>query len=83
VFETVLLPEARAARDALSHAERADVDRVLRLLELNPWADGVTRFTLVLGGVGMGVYDDERWEIVYRILDDRFIEVVGISRIGD
>jgi hypothetical protein len=28
-----------------------------------------------------GVYDDGRWEVAYRILDDRFIEIVGIHRI--
>ena len=36
----------------------------------------------MLGSVGMGVYDDDRWEVVYRIVDDRFIEVLGISRVG-
>jgi hypothetical protein len=59
VFEAVLLAEARAARDVLSDAERANVDRILHLLELNPWADGVTKFTVVLSGVGVGIYDDD------------------------
>lgn len=81
MFEIALLPEARAALDALNEADQGDVARVLRLLELNPWQDGVVKFVMIVGGVGVGVYDDYRWEIVYRILDERFIEVVGISRV--
>jgi hypothetical protein len=29
-----------------------------------------------------GVYDDGRWELVYRILDGRFIEIIGFRRIS-
>lgn len=81
MFEAILLERARDAYDALSGEDQADVDRVLRLLELNPWTDDVTRFTAVINDVGVGVYDDDRWEIVYRVVDERFIEVIGISRI--
>ena len=39
-------------------------------------------FTAVLAGRVVGLYDDGRWEIAYQLVDDRFIEIVGISRIG-
>jgi hypothetical protein len=81
VFETVLLPEARAVRDALNEEDRADVDRITHLLEINPWADDATKFTAAIGQRTVGVYDDGRWEMVYRIVDDRFIKVLGITRI--
>jgi hypothetical protein len=81
VFEAVLLDDARAAYERLDPNDQADVDRILHLLELSPWTDGVTRFTAVIGDVGMGVYDDDHWEVVYRVVDLRFIEVVGITRI--
>ena len=82
MFEAILLPAARAAYDRLSGDEQADVDRIIRLLELNPWADDTTKFTTTIGRRTAGVYDDDRWELVYRIVDDRFIEVLGISRVA-
>ena len=82
MFEAVLLPEARAVRDALREEDRADINRIVRLLELNPWADGTVKFTMSIGRWAAGVYDDGRWEVVYRVIDERFIEVIGMSRIG-
>lgn len=80
MFEAVLLPEAEKGRDLLDSADRAEVNRIIRLLELDPWSDDETKATITLGGIGFGVYDDGRWEVVYRVLDNRFIEVAGISR---
>jgi hypothetical protein len=51
-------------------------------LEADPWADDNTKFTGLVGRWAAGVFDDGRWELVYRIVDNRFIEIVGISRIG-
>jgi hypothetical protein len=82
VFEAILLPDARRARDRLAEVDRREVNRIIRLLELNPWADNTTKFVVNLGQDIAGVYDDNRWEVVYRIVDDRFIEVIGISRIS-
>ncbi len=75
MFEAILLDAARAAYDALGGDDRLDVDRVLRLIEVNPWTDDVTKFTVVIDDVGLGVYDDGRWELVYRVVDERFIDV--------
>lgn len=81
MFEAVFLPRARAVYAALSADDRAAVDRITRLIESDLWADGETKFTSLLDRWAAGVYDDGRWEVVYRILNDRSIEVVGISRI--
>jgi len=83
VLETIFDPEVRPNYMALPDAERTDLDRVLRLLELNPWGDDVTKFTAVIRGQPVGVYDDGRWEVAYRIVDDRFLEVVGFTRLAD
>jgi hypothetical protein len=61
--------------------DQAEVDRIITLLELNPWSDDISKFTAVLERWAAGVYDDGRWEVIYRVVDDRFIEVVGMTRI--
>jgi hypothetical protein len=81
VFEAILADEARAAYDGLTDEDRTEVDRIIRLLEINPWTDDATKFATYIGRWAAGVYDDDRWEVVYRIVDDRFIDVIGISRI--
>ena len=82
MFEAIYLPAARATREALSEEQRADIDRIVRLIEINPWADDTTKFAVRIGRWTAGLYDDDRWEIVYRVVNDRFVEVVGINRIG-
>lgn len=82
MFEAVFTPDARTVYDALSDTDQAEVDAVIRLLEIDPQADDETTVSVTLGGIGFGVYDDGRWEIVFRVLDDRFIEVIGISRVS-
>jgi hypothetical protein len=82
VLEAVFTPEARAKHGALNADERADLDRILRQLELNPWRDGVTKFTVFVRGQLVGVYDDGAWEVAYRVVDDRFLEVVGFTRLA-
>lgn len=81
MFAAIFVTEARAVYDQLSGDDQAEVDGIIRLLELNPWADDTTKFTTVIGRWAVGVYDDNRWEVVYRVVDDRFIEVIGFTRI--
>ncbi|MBI2760130.1 MAG: hypothetical protein HYX51_01725 [Chloroflexi bacterium] len=82
MFEVIYLPAARATRESLSEGERADVDRIVRLIEINPWADDTTKFAVRIGRWMAAVYDDDYWEIVYRVVDDHFVEIVGINRVG-
>jgi hypothetical protein len=81
VFETVLTPEARADYDRLHPDDQAEVDSILDRLERQPGSNDQTQFTVEMPDWTAGVYDDGRWECVYRILDDRFVEVIGIKRI--
>jgi hypothetical protein len=82
VFEAVFTSEARADRARLGPDEREEVNSIVARLEQQPRSNDETQFTVDMPEWTAGVYDDGRWEIVYRILDDRFIEVVGIRRIA-
>jgi hypothetical protein len=83
MFEAVLTDEARAFYEHLTMSKREDLDRILHALEADPSGSAETTALATLGGIGFGVYDDGHWEVMFRVLDDRFIEVVGISRITD
>jgi hypothetical protein len=61
VYESVLLPDAQTLRDALNDFERAQVNTIIRLLEIDPWGDGETKFTANMRDSVGGVYDDGRW----------------------
>lgn len=81
MFEAFFPPPVRSAYDSLPDPDKADIDRIVGLLELNPWGDDMIKYALTLGRQTAGIYDDGRWEVVYRVVDDRFIEILGFSRI--
>ncbi len=58
------------------------MDRILEDLERQPGFDERTRITFDMPDWTAGIYDDGRWEIVYRIVDNRFVEIVGIKPIN-
>jgi hypothetical protein len=72
VFERVFTPEGRADYDRLSADEQAEVDHILEDLERQPRSDERTRMTFDMPDWTAGVY----------ILDNRFIEIIGIRRIA-
>lgn len=81
MFEAVYTPVYRIQRAGLGSDQQDDLDRTVRLLELDPHIDGVTKFRAVAGGEVVSLYDDDRWQIVYRIVDDRFLEMLGVDRV--
>ncbi|MGH2586083.1 MAG: type II toxin-antitoxin system RelE family toxin [Dehalococcoidia bacterium] len=81
MFEYVFLGRARAQYDALSPDEQEDVDRAIRLLELDPWHDGITKRDLPVPPLILSVYDDGRWRLSYRVVDHRFVEIYAIGRV--
>ena len=83
MFEAVFLPSARAIYDRLSAIEQDEIDRIVHLIESDPWLDGATKFPVTIDPHAAGVYADGRWEVVYRVVDNRFVEVVGFSRVPD
>lgn len=81
LFEHVFLGGAPAQYDALNAEDQEDVDRAIRLLESDPRHDGVTKRDLPLPPIIISIYDDGRWRISYRVVDDRFLEIYAINRV--
>jgi hypothetical protein len=81
VFEFVLLGRARAQYEALDPDERADADRVIRLLEMNPWIDGVIKAEILVAPLVLSAFNDGRWRMIYRVVNGRFIEIFAITRV--
>ena len=83
MFEAVFVPSVRAIYDRLSAIDQAEINAIIRLIEADPWPDGATKYAVTIGPQAGGAYADGRWEVVYRVVDDRFVEVIGISRVPD
>ncbi len=79
VFEFVLVGRARSMYDAFTPEEQAEIDRAIRLLELDPWPDKIRKSVLAVSPLILNAYDDGRWQITYRVVDYRFIEIFAIS----
>ena len=76
-------PPAREAYDRLSEAHRADVDRRIDLLCTDPSVDGRTKFRWPGEGPERILYDDDAWELIYRLVDDdRVVEIWALSPVG-
>lgn len=81
MFEVVITGQARSVYDALQDTDLAQVNAIIDRIESDPWGDDEVMFTVVLAGEVMGVFDDGHWEVAFRVVDDAFIEVVGLSKI--
>ena len=79
-----LRPDARAAYDTLSEVDRAQVDRRIDFLCLNPYPDDEVKFAIDEGEEMTGVYfDDNEWALTYYIFDKGwFIEIWALAPIG-
>ena len=80
MFEAVFVGRSRAQHAALSAVERSDADRSIHQIELNPWIDGTTKISYLMAPLIFTLYDDDRWRIVYRLVDERFVEIFSITR---
>jgi hypothetical protein len=80
LFEHVFLGRARQQYEALSAEEQEDLDRAIRLLESDPTHDGATKRDLPVPPIIISLFDDGRWRISYRVVDDRFLEIYAIGR---
>jgi hypothetical protein len=77
-------PDARAAYDALTQADRAAVDRRIDSLCLDPYPDDELKFAIDEDDEMTGVYfDDNEWALTYYIFDKGwYIEIWAIALIG-
>jgi hypothetical protein len=81
MFEAVFRGGARASYERLDILDRAEVDHIIRLIELNPYLDGVHKIEIVVAPLVLQAYDNGTWQITYRIAEP-FIEIYGVDRAG-
>lgn len=81
VFEAWLSPAARRYRERLSESERAEIDQIINLIELDPAIDGRYIFLFKPANQTYALYDNNRWRITFRIVEQRVIDVAAISRV--
>jgi hypothetical protein len=80
MFEAVSCGGARAAYQQLDLFERAEVDHIIRLIELGPYHVDACRTRVSVPPLVLSAYDNGTWQITYRIVDP-FIEIYGITRV--
>ena len=66
LFEVESSPNILALTDQLSAADEAELGRIVTLVRLNPWPDGVLKFSLRLDGEDVIVYSDGEWNAMCR-----------------
>lgn len=81
MFEAVFVGRFRAQFDALTETEQGEVQRLIRLIEIDPHVDGVHTVDFPVPPVILRAYDNGLWRIAHRVVDDRFIELYAVSRI--
>jgi hypothetical protein len=80
MFEAVSRGGTHAAYDQLDLVERAEVDHIIRLIELGPYAVDAHRVIVAVPPLVLSAYDNGTWLITYRVVEP-FIEIYGIKRI--
>ena len=82
MFEAVQLPGARAVYELLAPDEQRAVDQRIGWIERLPEIGAGRRLIIGIPPRILSVFDDGLWRIAYRVVDDRFIEVWAIRRVG-
>jgi hypothetical protein len=83
MFEAILVGGAIDAYEALSALDRAEVDRLIGIIELEPGIDELHKVQVPIPPDTLTAYDSGTWRIVYKLVDNAFVEIWGISRIRD
>lgn len=81
MYEAVFRGGARASYNALEIDERAEVDHIIRLIELNPYIDGVHKVKVVVAPLVLWAYDNGTWRVTYRLVEP-FVEIYSIRRLS-
>ena len=68
LFEVESSPTILTLVDRLSPTDEAELGRIVTLVRLNPWPDGVVKFSLQLDDNDLVVYNDGEWSVIYRIV---------------
>ena len=77
LFEVETFPTVLALANELAADDEAGLGRIVTLVRLNPWPDGVLKFSFRMGSDPapaldeLVVYNDGEWTIIYRIVRRR------------
>jgi hypothetical protein len=80
MFEAILRGRAVLVRAQLDEVWQQELDARLAYLESGPWLDGRRKFEFPLPPLILWLYADGVWRIVYRVVDNAFVEVYDIQR---
>ena len=87
LFEIESSPTIVALADQLGPDDEAELGRVITLLRVSPWPDGILKFSLQLDDETafargeVSVYNDGEWTVIYRIAG-RAIQLLDAWRAG-
>ena len=79
-YEAWLNDPARAFLDELSDDERERVWRLIRILEIDPYVDGLAKIVIDLDGTTESVYKHPEFWIFYHLADHAFVAIDAIAR---
>ena len=88
LFEVESSPTMHGLAQQLTADDEAELGRIITLLRVSPWPDGVLKFSLQLGeGTGpalgeVSVYNDGEWTVIYRVAA-RMIQLLDAWRTQD
>ncbi len=78
-FEAFLLPPVREFLDALPNEDADEIQRLISIIELDPWADGRFKMVYYADPVTYTVYVHPRFRILYTIRPQGRIAIEGIT----
>jgi len=79
-WELYLGPTARETFDQASEAEREELSRLFRLIELDPWVEGQVKVRADLPPGTVVIYRHANWRIAYVGPDQGRIRVISVRR---
>ena len=79
MFELSLLAPAILFLESLELHEKRQLARLLELIRLDPYIDGRSKFLFPVPPVTVSLYSDERFWIVYHLVDNTRISVWNIG----
>lgn len=74
-FDVLIPADAKRFYEGLDEADQAEIDRLIGLLQSDPWVDDIHKFVYPSEVVVLTVYDDGRWVILYRLLENHIIHI--------
>lgn len=82
LFEAAIIGPAVDISNQLDERDRREVRRLIALIELDPRIDGSHKVMISVEDIHFTVYNNGIWQIAYSVVDNAFIQVTGIARVG-